>query len=256
MKKSIVSFDFTGKTAVVTGGSKGIGFAIAQEIIDGDGKVIICSRNKAEILVAAQKLGSNAIGVQADVTESEDLAKLFATADKEFGGKIDFLFANAGSAQFCPISEDAYETVLDTMLNVKLKGILMTVKGAKPYLGNGSAVVLISSIAGRIGMAAHSTYSAANGGLISAVNALSVEFAPENIKVIGVAPGMVDTAIYDGFGETDAEVQAVKDSLNPKVALGRWATPEEMGLAAVMLANVPYLHGETVDVDGNVVRYF
>jgi 3-oxoacyl-[acyl-carrier protein] reductase len=194
--------DLTGKVAVVTGGSKGIGRAIARAMCERGADVALCSRHESEALRAAQELdsggGGRALGIAADVRKPEDVNRLIATTVAEFGG-LDILVANAGvGGGFGPVDEIEPETwhrVIDT----NLTGVYYCCREAVPELkkrGRGW-IITIASLAGRYAFAGGTAYNASKFGLIGFTEALMLDLRDHGIRVSCVMPGSVNTHFND-----------------------------------------------------------
>ena len=147
-----------GKVAAITGGSSGIGLATAKRFVSEGAYVFITGRRKTELDAAVREIGSNATGVQSDVAKLEDLDKLYA-AVKEQKGKLDIVFANAGTGEFAPLGQIT-ENHFDKQFAVNVKGLLFTVQKALPLMRPGGAIVLNASIVSITGTPAFSVYTA------------------------------------------------------------------------------------------------
>jgi len=149
------------KIAVITGGNSGIGLSTARVFIEEGAKVVIFGRNQKTLDDAVETLGSNAIAVQGDVTSTDDLDKLFATAKEEFGN-VDIVFANAGVAEFHPIEaiDDAH---FNKIFNINVNGKLKTVQRSLGVLNDNASIILTSSGVNRKGIATSSGYGSGHG---------------------------------------------------------------------------------------------
>ena len=146
------------KIALVTGGTSGIGLATAKQFVDEGAHVFITGRRDAELAAAIKEVGHNVTGVQGDVSNLDDLDRLFAQVKRETG-RLDIVFANAGVAKFArlgTITEDLY----DLIFNTNVKGLLFTVQKALPLLPDGASIILNASIGGNKGRPANGVYSA------------------------------------------------------------------------------------------------
>lgn len=191
-----------GKVAVVTGGSKGIGRAIAATLAGAGVDVVLCSRNASDAARAAEEItaagGGRALGIGADVRKLEDVKRLMATAVKEFGG-VDILIANAGvGGGFSPIDEiepQRWHQVIDT----NLTGVYYCCHEAVPELKKrgGGWIITISSLAGRYAFAGGTAYNASKSGLLGFTEALMLDLRDHGIRVSCVMPGSVDTYFND-----------------------------------------------------------
>ncbi|MGD2155068.1 MAG: SDR family oxidoreductase [Gemmatimonadales bacterium] len=194
--------DLEGKVAVVTGGSKGIGRAIARALCEAGADVALCSRDESEALRAAEELGSGgcgrALGIAADVRKLEDVKGLMATAVAEFGG-LDILIANAGvGGGFGPVDEiepDVWHQVIDT----NLTGVYHCCHEAVPELKKrgGGWIITVASLAGRYAFAGGTAYNASKFGLLGFTEALMLDLRDHGIRVSCVMPGSVDTHFND-----------------------------------------------------------
>src|SRR5438445_9500002 len=154
-----------GRVALVTGGSSGIGFATAQEFVGEGAYVFVTGRREKELAAAVKEIGRNVTGIRADVSNSQDLDRLFSQIKNE-KGKLDIVFANAGAAKYAPlgqISEELYQSIFD----VNVKGVLFTVQKALPLMPEGGSIILNASIVASKGLPANSVYSATKAAVRS-----------------------------------------------------------------------------------------
>jgi len=201
-----------GKVAVVTGGSRGIGLAIARRLLDAGGRVVITGTNESTLAKAAAQLGGNALPVRADVRRFDEVEALFHAAVATFGG-VDVLVNNAGVGAFEPVSSmslDAWHTVLDT----NLTGVFHCVRAALPHLRSrgGGWIINISSLAGKNPFPNGAAYCASKAALNAFSEALMQEVRHDNIRVAYVLPGSVRTEFMGhAQGEADAWKLAPED---------------------------------------------
>src|SRR5882762_8384536 len=154
-----------GKTALITGGSTGIGLATAKQFVDEGAYVFITGRREPELAAAVKEIGRNVTGIQGDVSNLSDLDRLFAQIKRE-KGRLDVVFANAGVAkyaQFGTITEEFYDSIFD----INVKGLLFTVQKALPLLPNGASIILNASIVASKGLSSNSVYSATKAAVRS-----------------------------------------------------------------------------------------
>src|SRR6266481_6937327 len=154
-----------GKIALITGANSGIGLATARQFVNEGAYVFITGRREVELVAAAKEIGENVTGVQGDVSNLDDLNRLFARIKRE-KGKLDILFANAGVAtyaRFGEITEDHY----DSIFNINVKGVLFTVQKALPLLPDGASIILNASIVASKGLSSNSVYSATKAAVRS-----------------------------------------------------------------------------------------
>ncbi len=192
--------DLTGKTAVVTGGSKGIGRAVAGALAGAGADVVLCSRHERDAAAAAAEImeagRGRAVGLGADVRELEDVRRVIETAVREFGG-LDILVANAGVGGFGPIDRlepETWHRVIDT----NLTGVYYCCREAVPALRErGGWIITIGSLAGRYAFAGGTAYNASKFGLIGFSEALMLDVRDAGIRVSCIMPGTVDTYFND-----------------------------------------------------------
>lgn len=242
------------KVAVVTGGNSGIGFSAAEKLVEQGAKVVIFGRNAKTLDQAATRLGPQAVAVQGDVADLEDLDRLFAVTRDKFG-RIDVLFVNAGIAEFVPV-EDVDESHFDRISNINLKGAFFTVQKALPLLRDGASVILNSSVVNEIGLPATSIYSASKAAVRSLARTLAVDLAPRKIRVNTVSPGLIRTPILERIGLPQEEQDAFARQVSEKTPLGRTGQPEEIANAVAFLASsgASYINGADLPVDGGFAQ--
>src|SRR5271170_4617274 len=180
---------FKGKTALITGGTTGIGLATAKLFINEGARVIVTGRTSATIKSAQAELGENAIVVRSDATSLPDMDAL-ARKVKETFGKLDVLFVNAGYGQFIPF-EAVTEAVYDEMLNLNAKGPYFIVQKLAPLMPEGSSVVFTTSIANQKAVPTLSAYGAAKAALRAMTRSIAAELLPRGIRVNAVTPGPI-----------------------------------------------------------------
>src|SRR6266704_1733711 len=176
-----------GKTALVTGGNSGIGFATAKQVVEEGAYVFITGRREAELAVALKEIGRTIMGVQGDVSNLDDLDRLVAQVKRE-KGKLDVVFANAGVAKYAPlgqITEEFYDSIFD----INVKGLLFTVQKALPLMPDGASIILNASIVASKGLPANSVYSATKAAVRSFARAWTTDLKDRRIRVNAVSPG-------------------------------------------------------------------
>lgn len=245
---------FAGKTAIVTGASRGVGRATALRLAEGGAKVVVNylsnSGEAAETVRMCEEKGVQAIAVQGDVSEilaAQEIAK--AAIDKF--GRIDLLVCNAGVWEGAPI-EDMSEEVWNKVLNTNLKSAWAMTKACVPAMKKqpSGAIVMVSSTAGQRGEANYSNYAASKGGQISFTKALASELCPK-IRVNAVAPGWIETAMVRPVFEDEAYKQSVLKS----IPLNRMATTDDVALSICFLLSdwSRHITGEIVNINGGSV---
>lgn len=247
-------FDLTGKKALVTGGSRGIGKGIVLALARQGADVVINYHSKAEeaeaVATEVRSLGRVALTIQADVSSSSEVSAMFATVEKEWG-QLDILVNNAGIlsyAAFVDITEDQWDKVIDT----NLKGQFLCAQQAARLMlkiGWGRIINIASISSGGVGIGFPqlSHYTASKGGVVAMTENMALELGPQGITVNAIAPGAVDTEISGG--KTPEEQKQALVSRLPRRRMGQ---PEDIGAAAAFLASseADYVTGVTLYVDG------
>jgi len=241
-----------GKVALVTGGNSGIGLATAQAYINEGAKVIITGRREAELDQAVQQLGTNAYGIQGDVSKMGDLDHLYDVIKTKYG-KIDILFANAGVAKLAPL-EDTTEDFYDQHFDINVKGLFFTVQKALSHLNDGASIILNASNVSRKGFGNFSVYSATKAAVRSFARSWATDLAPRQIRVNAISPGPIETPIYGKLGLPEAEVQEMGASMASMVPLARFGQADEIAKTALFLASndSSYVNGIELTADGGL----
>ena len=241
---------FEGKTALITGGTTGIGFATAKLFINEGARVIVTGRAATTIKSAQAELGENAIVVRSDATSFSDMDALAALVKEKFG-KLDVLFVNAGYGQWIPF-EQVTEQVYDEMLNLNAKGPYFIVQKLVPLMPEGSSVVFTTSLANVKAVPALSAYGAAKAALRSMTRSLAGELAPRGIRVNAVNPGPIAaTDILQKVGMPKEAADQVYIQMAESVPMKRLGQPEEIAKAVAYLAiDATFTTGAEIPVDG------
>jgi NAD(P)-dependent dehydrogenase (short-subunit alcohol dehydrogenase family) len=243
-----------GKIALITGGHSGIGLATAKQFVNEGAYVFITGRREPELAAAVNEIGRNVTGVQGDVSNLDDLDRLFAQIKRE-KGKLDIVFANAGLAKYAPlgtITEEFY----DSIFNINVKGLLFTVQKALPLLPDGASIILNASVVASKGLPANSVYSATKAAVRSFARTWTTDLKDRRIRVNAVSPGATDTP---GSKELLASAEAGRQrlrSLSNTVPLGRLGTPDEVAKAVVFLGSgdSSFITGTELFVDGGMAQ--
>lgn len=242
------------KTALITGGTSGIGFATAQEFISQGARVIITGRTQATLDKAVEKLGAASKGIVSDAGSMADIEQL-STKVKAIHPVIDVLFVNAGYGKFAPI--DVVDAAhFDEQFNILVKGTYFTVKHILPLMQDGGAVVLNTSVVTEKGMAGASIYSAAKAAVQSFTKTLASELIGKGIRVNAVSPGPIQTAFFDKTGMTAAQIEGFGANVLGMVPMKRFGEASEVAKAVAFLASADasYMMGAELYVDGGMVQ--
>lgn len=243
-----------GKIALVTGGSSGIGLATAKQLVSDGAYVFVTGRRKVELDAAVKDIAKNVTGVQGDVSNLDDLDRLFARIKQE-KGKLDILFANAGVAKYAPLGEITPE-VYDSIFNVNVRGLIFTVQKALPLMPEGGSIILNASIVGSKGLPANSVYSASKAAVRSFARTWTTDLKDRRIRVNAVSPGTIDTpGLRDLLASSETGEQRRK-MISNAVPAGRFGRPEEIAKAVAFLAseNASYITGIELFVDGGFAQ--
>lgn len=235
-----------GKVALVTGGTTGIGLAIAQEFVAQGAYVFITGRREAELEKAKHTIGRNVTAVQGDVAKLEDLDKLYDTVARE-KGHLDIVITNAGIGEFGATAEASPEH-FDKIFNVNVRGAFFTVQKAVKLLKDGGSVVVVSSIAQYAGIPGFAVYSATKAAVRSFVRTWAAEFKDRGIRFNSLSPGPIDTPIFDSILPDPQAAAAAKQGFVTQVPLGRIGRPEEMAKAALFLASDDSSYSTGIDL--------
>ncbi|MBI5292923.1 MAG: SDR family oxidoreductase [Chloroflexi bacterium] len=255
----------TGRVALVTGGSKGIGRAVALALAGAGADVAICARKMAELEPVAEEvraLGRRSFAAACDVTDGEQVSRLPA-AIAEALGPIDILVNNAGASESHKFVGHPDE-LWARMLEINLTGVYRVCKAVVPGMieRKGGRIITIASISSKVGARYVAAYTASKHGVLGLMRALAVELNSYNITVNCICPGYVDTPMTDAnvanmaarTGKPEAEIRKAIASGNPQ---GRLIAPEEVAAVAVMLAGeaARSITGQAINVDGGAVTF-
>jgi NAD(P)-dependent dehydrogenase (short-subunit alcohol dehydrogenase family) len=218
-----------GKTAVITGGTEGIGLAIAKLFVKEGAYVFITGRRQRELDEAVRTIGGNVTAVQGDVAKMADLDRLYETI-RRAKGRIDVVVANAGIAEFLPFDK-VTEEHFDNLFNVNVKGTVFTVQKALPFLVDGGSVILIGSVASVKGTSSFGVYAATKAALRSFARTWTNDLKDRHIRSNVLSPGPIKTPLA-GRQSPDAIARIVST-----VPMGRMGEPDEIATAAVFLAS-------------------
>lgn len=223
-----------GKTAVITGGTTGIGLATARRFAAEGAHVFITGRRKDALDAAVAEIGTNVTGVHGDVANADDLDRVYAAVAQQ-GRRIDVLFANAGGGSFRRL-EDVTEEHFDEIFGTNVRGMLFTVQKALPLLNDRASVILTGSTAATTGKEAFGVYGASKAAVRSFARTWAAELRGRHIRVNTLTPGPTDTPGITGLAANEEKAAQLRGFLAAEVPLGRMAHPDEIASVALFLA--------------------
>lgn len=241
-----------GKRVLVTGGTTGIGLAIAQRALAEGARVAVTGRN-SQTLAAAREALPEALVLESDAGDVAAQKPLAERLRAHFG-QLDAAILNAGIALFRP-AQDWTEADFDRQMGVNFKGPFFLLQALAPVFARPASVVLTASIAARRGMPGAQVYGATKAGLIALMQGLTAEWAERGIRINSVSPGPIETPIFGKLGMPADALHAMGESIRQNVPIKRFGRPEEIASAAVYLASdeSSYVYGTDVVVDGGVL---
>lgn len=243
------------KVALVTGGSTGLGLAIAQRFGKEGAHVFITGRRKEALEAAKASIEGHVTAVTADATVSADLDRVIDAIRQE-SGRLDVIVANAGNIErmnFADVTDEHFDRTFD----LNARGTLFTVQKSLPLMTPGGSIVLVGSITALKGLPGSTTYSATKAAVRSYARTWAAEFASQGLRVNVLSPGPFDTPIIDGqaeyFGQDPAALRA---QMSTHVPMGRLGRPEELASAALFLASdeSSFMTGAELCIDGGMAQ--
>ena len=248
-----LSFDLTGKVALVTGGNGGIGLGMAEALAEAGADVCIWGRNEEKNQVAEQKLksfGRRVLALKCDVSDQKQVEKCFAKVLDEMGA-VHACFANAGvgmmGTPFHEMSLDEWRMIF----GINMEGVFFTFQSAVRHMlkrGDGGSLVVISSLSSIYGMPTGEHYAATKAGVIAIIRGMAVEYARNGIRANAILPGWIETEMTADF----FKLKTVEERILPRVPQRRWGVPADFGPIAVYFASDAsiYHSGDAVVIDG------
>jgi NAD(P)-dependent dehydrogenase (short-subunit alcohol dehydrogenase family) len=247
----------TGKSAIVTGGANGIGRATALRFAMEGARVMVADHdtlNGEETVRHIRKNGGEALFLETDVTVSKQVKELVEYTSSQFGS-LNIMFNNAGIGNSEVRSTDLTEEEWDRVMDINLKGVFLGIKHSVPEMikAGGGVIINTSSLLGLKGQKYMSAYNASKAGVIRLTQNAALEYGKFNIRVNGIAPGVIDTKIIDGWKQNERKWPIISRAN----ALGRIGTPEEVANAVLFLASdeASFITGTTLSVDGGGLTF-
>lgn len=244
-----MNIDLTGKNAIVTGSTRGIGKQVAKALAESGARVAIVGRDLANAQAVAGELGHNAMGFSCDVSDTAAVAKLIVDVEKEFGG-IDILVNNAGLTRDNLVMRLKDED-WDDVMNANLRGAFAAIRAASRGMmkKRSGRIINMASVVGLNGNKGQANYAASKAGLIALTKSVAKELGSRNILVNAIAPGFIATEM------TDAMTPEARSALTGLIPLERLGRTEDIASAVVFLASdhASYITGQVIVVDGGMV---
>ena len=250
-----MTYDFSGKNAVVTGASRGIGEAIARTLAEGGARVALVARNTDALEQLAKSLPNDPVVLHADLSSSDGWKPL-AEAILEQLGPVDILVNNAGVSSHEPAGKVS-EEALDTTLTVNVRNLILLTNALSESLkrrrGN---IVNISSVSASTGSIGQIAYSASKGAVNSMTRNMSIDLGRDGVRVNAVAPGVIDDGMWKTAFESGLDREKTMQRIGKVVPLeGRWGSAQDIANAVAFLASdeAGYITGQVLRVDGGMI---
>ncbi len=234
------------KVAVITGGSSGIGLATAKRFVAEGAYVFITGRRQSQLDEAVKEIGSNVTAVQGDISDLDDLDRLYDIVKKE-KGTIDIVVTSAGYVQMAGTLQVTPEH-FEATFNTNAKGTFFTVQKAIPLLNNGGTIVVVSSNVQWKGFPQYATYAATKAALRSFVRTWASELKDKQIRVNSISPGPIETPLMDGQFNSKEEAEQTKEYFTQLIPLGRLGNTDEIATSILFLASSDSGYVNAVDL--------
>jgi NAD(P)-dependent dehydrogenase (short-subunit alcohol dehydrogenase family) len=226
---------FTDKTALITGGNSGIGFATAKLLIAEGARVAITGRDRAKLDEAVSELGANALGIQADLDNPTAIDSVIKQVGDAYGS-LDIVFANAGISGPTPLGSTT-AAAFEAILRTNVTAVFLTVQAALPLMSAGGSIVLNGSVMRELGRAGTAAYSASKAGITGMAKVFAGELVQRGIRVNTVIPGGTRTPIWTRGARAGATLDGTEEALSSAIPMGRFAAAEEVADAVAFLAS-------------------
>ncbi|GII61117.1 short-chain dehydrogenase [Sphaerisporangium krabiense] len=242
---------YSGRTAVITGGTIGIGLATAKALVAGGARVVVTGRNEDNLRAAREELGPGAHVVRSDTADLGDIDALAALAGERLG-RVDLVFVNAGVATLHPF-QDVTEDDYDRQFDVNTKGAYFTMRRLAPLVRDGGSFVLTTSVTVGSGTPGMSVYSGTKAALRSFAQVFAAELLPRGVRVNTVSPGFIRTPTLGAVDATEEERAAFERLGDAVTPMRRHGTSEEVAAAVLFLAfEATFTTGADLAVDGGL----
>lgn len=251
--QAVGPFSLEGRTALVTGASRGIGAAIAAALDRAGARVVLTGRDRALLEGVAAGLANDPVVLTADLARPDAPARLAAEALDRLDGRLDVLVNNAAAAaRLDTVDTDA--ALVDGLLAVNVRAPLLLVAAVLPTMleRESGSIVNLSSVSGVVGTPRRAAYAASKAAVDGMTRSLAMELGPRGIRVNSVAPGVVDTDLW----ARNKAIPGVVEEINALTALRRWAQPDDIAEVVVFLASdaARFVTGETICADGGMAH--
>jgi NAD(P)-dependent dehydrogenase (short-subunit alcohol dehydrogenase family) len=224
-----------GKSALITGGTSGIGLETARQFLVEGARVAITGKNPDTLEKARKELGTSILIIPSDAGDAAAQSHLAELLGREFGA-LDILFVNAGIAELRPVDQWD-EAAFDRTFAMNVKGPYFLIKALLPIFANPASIVLNASVNAHVGMPNTTVYGASKAALLSFARTLSGELIRRGIRVNAISPGPISTPLYGKLGLSEADLKNVAASIQSQVPAGRFGDPSEIAKAVVFLAS-------------------
>jgi NAD(P)-dependent dehydrogenase (short-subunit alcohol dehydrogenase family) len=245
-----------GKTALITGGTSGIGLATAKLLSANGARVAITGREADALEQARKFIGDDVLSLQADVLSRNSLQKMAFDVQQAFGA-LDIFFANAGAAYVTPLATTS-EAQYDGLMDTNVRSVFFSVQAVEPVMREGGSIILNAAWLNQVGVPGRAILSASKAAVRSFARTLSAELLGRRIRVNAVSPGLIETPILRGVGQsehpgqTEAQFRDYLAGASKMIPIGRLGRPDEIAAAVLFLASESssYMLGSEVVVDG------